>query len=403
MLGESRAGRVRRIANLLIAAALSMTAGFLFLRAMDRPALKGPISFGPKATVWPENALSVGMSLEVIQREASFDRGSMWRLVPRKVVARFADEVLGWGNVRISGGGEPEPDGTIIFTVTTDSTCGLPTAPCPGRAPPDLQVTLVQPLGEQPLGGIWSVSEVESPSLTLPDVQGHLAGGQALAVGIDMAKTEHAVVGAAYVDECGRTTFDSRVGIRESANALEIPDPLFTSGPACSGSANGYLFAYTTPQLVVQTGDPFLESASLNDLAIVAVSVSQAGTSPAPSGEIAACGEPIANLSLGADGLRFDRDCLVAPARTPITIGFDNRDAGESHNVAIYDWKSCFGIAVRTGAGDCSVSPASQALFTGGLIVGPDFAAYALPGLAPGRYVFLCDVHPYMHGIYRTA
>jgi len=83
-------------------------------------------------------------------------------------------------------------------------------------------------------------------------------------------------------------------------------------------------------------------------------------------------------IEIGADPVqKFDKTSLQAPANTPFLIAFDNRDPGQSHNVAIQD---ALGNLVFNG------QP---------IITGPSAATYVVdPPLFPGTYRFLCIVHP---------
>jgi plastocyanin len=89
------------------------------------------------------------------------------------------------------------------------------------------------------------------------------------------------------------------------------------------------------------------------------------------------CAPRGAELELTARGLRFDASCLAAPAGTPFTVRFDNRDPDVPHNLAIY----------RDAA-------ATQALFRGEIVTGPATVTYRVGALEPGTYLFRCDVHP---------
>jgi plastocyanin len=92
-----------------------------------------------------------------------------------------------------------------------------------------------------------------------------------------------------------------------------------------------------------------------------------------------------ATLSVTAQGIAFDTDCLAAPAGEAFTINFDNMDAGIPHNVAIY-----------TAAG-------GEELFKGDIITGPATAAYEVPAMEAGQRHFQCDVHPNMNGTFVVA
>ena len=60
-------------------------------------------------------------------------------------------------------------------------------------------------------------------------------------------------------------------------------------------------------------------------------------------------------------------------------IHFENKDAGNVHNVAIKD---------ASGA----------EVFKGDLVTGPGSADYQVPALAAGKYPFVCTVHANMQG-----
>ncbi|MGZ6269565.1 MAG: cytochrome c oxidase subunit II, partial [Candidatus Limnocylindrales bacterium] len=107
-----------------------------------------------------------------------------------------------------------------------------------------------------------------------------------------------------------------------------------------------------------------------------------AAGSPAASGSPAAAaggGQAGQTVDLAASNIAFDKQSLTAPANTPFTLVFDNRDAGIPHNVQIKD-----------------ASGASK--FKGDLVTGPAKASYSVPALPAGSYTFVCDVHTSMTG-----
>ena len=104
------------------------------------------------------------------------------------------------------------------------------------------------------------------------------------------------------------------------------------------------------------------------------------GSSAAPSGSPAAA-SPAAGatvLEQSALNLAFAKDQLSAPADTPFTIRFDNREA-LPHDIQIVD-----------GSG--------KVVFKGDLVTGPTTVDYAVPALAAGTYRFNCSIHPTMTG-----
>ncbi len=90
-------------------------------------------------------------------------------------------------------------------------------------------------------------------------------------------------------------------------------------------------------------------------------------------GSICTPGGP--TLSIAARDIKFDKNCLAAPANQELTVNFDNKEL-VPHNVAI-----------RNQAGDGD-------LFSGEVFSGPKTVTYRVKGLAPGTYKFWCSVHP---------
>ena len=84
--------------------------------------------------------------------------------------------------------------------------------------------------------------------------------------------------------------------------------------------------------------------------------------------------------TLAASGVAFETDELKVAANRAFVVVFENRES-LSHNVSIY--------ADETHR---------QRLFEGALFSGPASRWYPVPALAPGTYVFACDLHPNMTG-----
>jgi cytochrome c oxidase subunit 2 len=95
---------------------------------------------------------------------------------------------------------------------------------------------------------------------------------------------------------------------------------------------------------------------------------------PAPSGD--AAGEVV---QLSALNVQWEHSELTAPADTPFTIHFNNKDQGVPHDVVIKD---------SSGAEK----------FRGDLVTGPKEVDYQVPALAAGSYPFVCSVHANMTG-----
>ena len=87
------------------------------------------------------------------------------------------------------------------------------------------------------------------------------------------------------------------------------------------------------------------------------------------------CNPSGTQLSVKAQNIRFDKDCLAAPANQATTISFDNQDNGVPHNIQVF-------------------APNGSSVFKGAIITGVKTTTYQVPALAPGRYPFRCDVHP---------
>ena len=103
---------------------------------------------------------------------------------------------------------------------------------------------------------------------------------------------------------------------------------------------------------------------------------------PSPTAQPAACQPDGTELHLVAHLVKFDTDCLAAPADTAFTIVFDNQDVGGiPHNVHIF-------------SADPSTDPNAESLFNGDLVPGPDILTYEVSPLPAGTYFFQCDVHP---------
>jgi mono/diheme cytochrome c family protein/plastocyanin len=109
-----------------------------------------------------------------------------------------------------------------------------------------------------------------------------------------------------------------------------------------------------------------------------------------PAAAPAATGPATAStdLTLVAQGLAFDTATLLGVAGQPLTITYDNRDAGVPHNLHVFKGKDA------TGA-DVALSDIKSGPVTETLKLGP---------LDAGDYYYRCDVHPTtMEGILTTA
>jgi hypothetical protein len=145
--------------------------------------------------------------------------------------------------------------------------------------------------------------------------------------------------------------------------------------PRVGASAEGAVYVAfrdegdTEVQMAVRSEDAPL-------LAVPAPEETGGGTAP-PTGP-PPCQPEGTELSITAQNLAFDTDCLAAPAGEPFTIEFDNQDAGVPHNVAIYTDES-----------------AAEVLFQEPPFPGPETVTYEPePIEEEGNFFFRCDVHP---------
>ena len=94
--------------------------------------------------------------------------------------------------------------------------------------------------------------------------------------------------------------------------------------------------------------------------------------------------EPSAQITVVADGLEFDTDTIVVPAATEVSITLDNQDSGTMHNVAVYIDED----------GD------RTEVFRGELFNGRDVRTETFTAPEAGVYLFRCDAHPDMNGVF---
>jgi len=100
-----------------------------------------------------------------------------------------------------------------------------------------------------------------------------------------------------------------------------------------------------------------------------------------PTGSVE-CREPVNGvLTVTADSLAFDTDCLALPAGEAVTIRLVNAEDVEPHNMAIY-----------------TDSSRTTQRFSGDIVDGGDSIDYQIPALEAGTYYFDCTIHPAMNG-----
>ncbi len=120
-----------------------------------------------------------------------------------------------------------------------------------------------------------------------------------------------------------------------------------------------------------------------------AIAKAKATPAPPPSTAPGASGQPAPSggqgagptLQVSASNIAYEQSSLEAPADTPFSIEFENKDAGVPHNVSIH-----------------KDSPTGQEVFKGEIFNGPGKRTYSVPALPAGTYAFVCSVHPNMTG-----
>lgn len=90
---------------------------------------------------------------------------------------------------------------------------------------------------------------------------------------------------------------------------------------------------------------------------------------------------PPTSAEITAEGIAFNSASLVLQAGIPVTIDFDNQDAGIPHNVAVYTDKT-----------------ATTKIFAEPPFAGPRRMTYSFTAPQAGTYYFRCDAHPTMEG-----
>ena len=120
-------------------------------------------------------------------------------------------------------------------------------------------------------------------------------------------------------------------------------------------------------------------------LTVLAVLLAACSGEPAAS-ESEVCLAPVDGvITLSADNLQFNANCLELPAGTEVTISFANLDT-EAHNLAIY-----------------TDDTTDTQLWIGDIISGGESVDYTVPAMDAGTYYFECNVHPAMNGVVRAS
>ncbi len=93
--------------------------------------------------------------------------------------------------------------------------------------------------------------------------------------------------------------------------------------------------------------------------------------------------QPQTGLTVVAKNLKFDTDTIVVPAGQDVSITLDNQDSGTLHNISVY-----------TNDND------KETVYKGELFKGKDEETYTFTAPSPGVYLFRCDAHPDMNGVF---
>lgn len=111
-------------------------------------------------------------------------------------------------------------------------------------------------------------------------------------------------------------------------------------------------------------------------------SATPAGTASPTITTVSPTPPPEVSLMVTARGFAFDTSTITVPAGSRVTITFENKDQGASHNIAFYTSNTLQNI-----------------IYIGKIINGPATTTYTFTAPATaGTYYFRCDLHPVMNG-----
>jgi len=145
---------------------------------------------------------------------------------------------------------------------------------------------------------------------------------------------------------------------------------------ACGGTDYGDAAETSSPAPPpARTTEPTSAPTSVATAELAPTSVTTAA--PAPTSDATAAPAQPSEITLVASSVRFEQRSLAAPAGE-VTIAFDNRDQGVSHNVHVFRGNDASGDDI--GATEIETGAIRQTL--------------ALGDLAAGSYFYQCDVHP---------
>ena len=218
------------------------------------------------------------------------------------------------------------------------------------------------------VGGAWTVTDLGSTESSAEE------GGPDPAWSTGIALTDE---GVHYVTWAN--TSDGLIELATNAEGefevQEAPSGQGGANPAVAVSGDGTTLAVAW----FDTKNQNLEVATNGgELPLAFSPQPTAAPSPQESPAAADCKPEGTALSIAAENIAFDKDCLAAPADTAFTLEFQNNDPpGLLHNIAIY---------TDQAAGEEILKP--------DLIDGGTSETYDLEPLEAGEYFFRCDAHP---------
>jgi plastocyanin len=208
--------------------------------------------------------------------------------------------------------------------------------------------------------------------------------GRSTGIGVDSE-------GTTYVTWYDPGTDEVRLASSSDAGFSAIQTGGTTAGDlptlAVNGQGTVYVAWYDETEQNLMLG----EYGDVGDLEFAVQSPTPTGPSPTA----AASSAPPENcttaqngeLTLVAQGIAFDTNCIEIPAGQKVTIHFDNKDSGTPHNLAVYP----------------SADQTTDPLFRGDPVTGPDTVDYEVGPLDAGDVYFQCDIHPTMNGTFRVV
>ena len=238
------------------------------------------VELGSEGTIlWPERTLA---ELEQAQADADASRAqTRWRLNAPEVARKFANRVLGW------------PTETFELTVAEGQDDGVTVArlerpiaecptPAPGESSPDIcypgieELRLVQPLVEGE-GGIWAVSSVSSPSLSVEAQVGQvIQNGASVGVAAEIPEGLKAIAGTGIGEFDSEPSCSGGKGTRlqSGASSVSVSVPSDReSGMGCGERTHGYIYVSSASWRLGPNADPLMGDSS-RYVALTAVPIS---------------------------------------------------------------------------------------------------------------------------------